>query len=77
VDVNLKFVTVDVAAYGKQKNGGVFRNSALYQSLDTRSLQVPEDTVLPNSEITLAHILVGDEGYLLTTYLTLWRRNFL
>jgi len=46
VDANLKFVTVDVAAYGKQSDGGVFRNSALYQSLETRSLQVPEDTVL-------------------------------
>ena len=46
MDANLKFVTVDVAAYGKQSDGGVFRNSALYQSLETRSLQVPEDTVL-------------------------------
>ena len=47
----------------------VFRNSALYQSLETRSLQVPEDTVLPHSEITLPHVSVGDEECLLTTYL--------
>jgi hypothetical protein len=69
VDANLKFVTVDVGAYGKQSDGGVFRNSALYQSLETRSLQVPEDTVLPHSEITLPHIFFDDEAYLLTTYL--------
>ena len=69
VDTNLKFVTVDVGAYGKQSDGGVFRNSALYQSLETWSLQVPEDTVLPYREITLAHIFVGDKAYLLTTYL--------
>jgi len=37
--------------------------------LETRSLQVPEDTVLPHSEITLPHIFVGNEAYLLTTYL--------
>jgi hypothetical protein len=61
VDANLKFVTVDVGAYGKQSNGGVFRNT-LYQSLETRSLQMPEDTVLPHSEITLTHIFVGDEA---------------
>jgi len=48
VDANLKFVTVDVGAYGKQSDGGVFRNSALYQSLETRSVQVSEDTVLPH-----------------------------
>ena len=51
MDVHLKFVTVDVGAYGKQSDGGVLRNSALYQSLETRSLQVPEDTVLPHSEL--------------------------
>jgi len=43
---------VDVGAYGKQSDGGVFRNSALYQSLETRSLQVPVNTVLSHSEIT-------------------------
>jgi len=69
VDANLKFATVDVGACGKQSDGGVFRNSALYQSLETRSLQVPEDTVLPHIEITLIRIFVGDEVYLLTTYL--------
>ena len=57
---------MDVGAYGKQSDG-VFRNSALYQSLETRSFQGPEDTVLPRSEITLTHIFVGDEACLLKT----------
>jgi hypothetical protein len=69
VDANLKFVTVDIGAYGKQSAGGIFRNSVLYQSLEARSLQVPEDTVLPHSEITLLYVFVGDEAYLLTTYI--------
>jgi len=69
VGANLKFVTVDVGACGKQSDGGVYRKWALYQSLETRSLQVPEDTVLPHSEITLPHIFVGYEAYLLTSYL--------
>jgi hypothetical protein len=29
VDANLKFVTVDIRAYGKHSDGGVFRYSAL------------------------------------------------
>ena len=32
--MKLKFVAVDVAAYGKQSDGGSFRNSAVYQSLE-------------------------------------------
>jgi hypothetical protein len=56
VDADLKFVTVDVGAYCNQSDGGVFRNSALYQSLETRSLKMPEDTVLRYREITLPHI---------------------
>jgi len=28
--------------------------------LETRSLKLPEVTVLPNSEITLPHVFVGD-----------------
>ena len=69
VDANLKSVTVDVGAYGKQNDGGVFRNSALYQSLETRNLQLPEDTVLPLAELALPQIFVGDEAYLRTTYI--------
>jgi len=69
VDANLKFVAVDAGAYDKQNDGGVFRNSALYQSLETRSLLLPEDTVLPLSELTVPHIFVGDVAYPLTTYI--------
>jgi hypothetical protein len=69
VDANLKFVTVDIGAYGKKSDGGFFRNSALYQGLETRSLQVSENTGLPHSETTLPHNFFCDEAYLLTTYL--------
>ena len=68
MDANLKFVTVNVEAYGKQSDCGVLRYSALYQSLEPRSLKLPEDTILPNSEITLTSFFVGDEAYPLTTY---------
>ena len=77
MDTNLKFVTVDVGAHGKQSDGGVFRYLALYQSLKTRSLQLPEDTVLPNSEITLPHIFVGEEAYPLTYLMKPYSRRTL
>jgi len=69
VDADLKIGAVDVGAFGTQRDGGVFRYSALYQRMETRSLKLPENTVLPNSEITLPHVFVGDEAYPQTTYL--------
>jgi hypothetical protein len=69
VDTNLKFVTVDLGAFGKQSGGGVFQYSALYQSLETPSLKFPEDTFLPHSEITLPPIFVSGEAYPIATYL--------
>jgi len=52
VVANLKSVTAEVGAYGKQNGGRIFRNSARYQSLETRSLLLPESAVLSLSEIT-------------------------
>ena len=63
VDANLKFVPVDVGAHGKQSNGGVFRNSSVHRSLESQSLQLPENTILPLSETALPHVSVGDEAY--------------
>jgi len=42
VDANIKFVTVDTGACGKQSDGGVFRNSALYHCLATGSSKLPK-----------------------------------
>ena len=69
VNANLHLLTVDIGAYTKQSDDGVFQYSALYQSLETRSLKVSEDTVLPHIQITLPHTFVGDKAYPLTTYL--------
>ena len=70
VDAILEFVSVDLGAHGIQSNGGVFRNSAVYRSLESQSLQLPENTVLPLSETALPHVSVGDEAYRLTAYIT-------
>lgn len=48
VDANLKFLTVDVGAYNKQSDGGVFRYSSLYCNLETGHLKLPLASVLPN-----------------------------
>ena len=70
MDAILKFVTGDIGAHSKQIDVGVLRNSSLYRSLETRSLQLPENIVLPLSETALPHVFVGDEACRLTAYLS-------
>jgi hypothetical protein len=68
VDAGMKFIAVDVGAYGKQSDGGVFRYS-LFQNLETGTLQVLDAVTLPNSDIIVPHVFVGDEAYPLTLYI--------
>jgi hypothetical protein len=69
VNARMRFIAVDVGANGKQSDGDVFRYSTLFQNLETGALQVPGAVVLPNSDIIVAHVFIGDEAYPLTAYL--------
>lgn len=67
-DANYKLLCIDVGGYGKQSDGGTFASSTLYQQLENGSL-LPEEKKLPNSEVVLPHVLLGDDGYPLKSYL--------
>ena len=63
VDANYKFLNIDVGGYGKQSDGGTFRSSALFMYLSDGRLNIPNESVLPNSDITAPHVIIGDEAY--------------
>lgn len=67
-DANYKLVCIDVGGYGKQSDGGTFASSTLYEQLENGSL-LPEGKKLPNSDVVLPHVLLGDDAYPLKTYL--------
>ncbi|XP_067141708.1 uncharacterized protein [Centruroides vittatus] len=69
VDADLKFLTIDVGAYGRQSDGGVFKYSVLYQNLESNKLELPSDTTLPHSNTKAPYVLIGNEVYPLTPYL--------
>lgn len=62
-DANCKFIFVEVGSYGKQSDGGIFRNSTLYKAIDNGALSIPEDNCLPSSSIKAPFVFIGDEAY--------------
>ncbi|XP_037522043.1 uncharacterized protein LOC119399301 [Rhipicephalus sanguineus] len=63
VDSNLKFVAIDVGAYGRQSDGGTFSNSRFGQALENGLLCLPPPQRLPNDTTIAPHVFVGDEAF--------------
>lgn len=68
-DANCKFLTIEVGAYGKQSDGGIFNSSQTYFLLKSNRFNLPALKLLPDSDIQFPFYIVGDEAYPLTEYL--------
>jgi hypothetical protein len=64
-----KFIAIDVGGYGKESDGGVFSHSILSKKLEIGALGVRQLTALPGTNITVPHVLLGDETLPLKPYL--------
>uniref|UniRef100_A0A1Y1M573 DDE Tnp4 domain-containing protein n=1 Tax=Photinus pyralis TaxID=7054 RepID=A0A1Y1M573_PHOPY len=64
-----KFICIDVGAYGKESDGGIFTNSNLSRQLENGALNTKLEKRLPGTDISLPHVVLGDEAYPLKTYL--------
>lgn len=69
VDAKYRFTMIDVGAYGKDSDAGVFSNSTIYRNLASGNIKLPEDTQLPNSDLKTPFVFLGDEAFPLRTYL--------
>nr|XP_015837965.1 PREDICTED: uncharacterized protein LOC107398439 isoform X2 [Tribolium castaneum] len=65
IDARYKFTWVDVGAYGKEGDSGIFQRSSIYQLIHNNNF-LPEPTLLPRTDIILPHVIVGDEAFKLT-----------
>lgn len=63
VDANYKFTIVDVGGYGKQSDGGTFRASAMFSLMQNKQLNIPPDSNLPNTDIDMPFVFIGDEAF--------------
>ncbi|CAH1992783.1 unnamed protein product [Acanthoscelides obtectus] len=69
VDAEYRFVAVDVGAYGKNSDGGIFNDSNMRRSLKNGTFGMPKDRAITANGESLPHVIVGDEAFPCKTYL--------
>ncbi|XP_059355134.1 uncharacterized protein si:dkey-121j17.6 [Carassius carassius] len=61
VDANYKFIYASVQTQDKVSDAGLFTHSDLCKAMDQGLLNFPPPELLPNSDIAMAYMFVGDE----------------
>ena len=69
VDADYNFLYVDIGCNGRISDGGVFKNSILYQALEENILNVPTAEFLPGTQLSIPYALVADEAFPLKEYI--------
>lgn len=67
VDAQYRFVYASAGTQGRVSDAGVFAQSDLRVAMDAGLLHVPPDDTLPNTDITMPYMFIGDEAYPLKT----------
>jgi len=63
-DANYCFTWVDIGAYGKSSDSGIFKESILYSKLTEKTLNIPDPSPINNSDETiLPYVIVADEAF--------------
>ena len=71
VDVNYKFIYVDIDAFGRNSDGGIFSNAILAKAPSANKLKLPDDTPIAGAEHLgpMPYVMVSDEAFPLHTHL--------
>ncbi|KAK0137549.1 Protein ALP1-like [Merluccius polli] len=67
VDANYKFVYASVGTQGRMSDASLFGQSDLRSAMDRGLLNVPKPEPLPNSNVIMPYMFVGDEAFPLRT----------
>ncbi|XP_050308271.1 uncharacterized protein LOC126744759 [Anthonomus grandis grandis] len=69
VDPEYKFICVDVGAYGKNSDGGIFEQSAMGRRFENGTFNIPPNRPFAGKDDEVPCVLIGDEAFTLSTYL--------
>lgn len=71
VDADYKFIAVDIGAYGRNSDAGIYADSNLGRKLEEGSMGIPPPAELPGAPELgkLPHVIVADEAFPLKPFL--------
>lgn len=69
VDAHCRFLFVDIGAYGRTSDGGVYNNSSLAQCLEANALNIPQATTIPPTNEQYPYVIVADDAFALKPYI--------
>lgn len=68
-DANYNFLYADVGCQGRISDGGVFKHTTLYQDLERKTLNVPDEDPLPGRTKPVPYVFVADDAFALSSYM--------
>lgn len=69
VDSNYNFIFAEIGSQGRISDGGVFRNSQLWQRICSNDLNFPMPRPLPGRTRDVPYVFLGDGAFALTTHM--------
>ena len=69
VDAKYKFTLVDIGAYGRESDGGVFSRSRFGIHFENGALPIPKPGCLPGTDEKVPYVFVADEAFPLKEYM--------
>ena len=68
-NANYEIILLDIGAPGRHSDGGVWRNTEIYERLENNTLLLPPFRAVEPGGVELPFVLVADEAFPLTSYM--------